>query len=280
MSATNGNGPLSHFGNQVRKERMARGWSVQELATRIGLSAPYVSQIEHGVRPPTGPVADKMDEAFPERKRWFREYFDESKDWTPPSWRSFAEYEERAVTLRDWYPGIVTGQLQTRDYARALLETFPAVTPEMVEARLTARMERQRRVLYREDPPTAWFVVDEVALYRFVGSADVMAAQILHLLDVSALPNVTVQVMPAKAHPANASGFVIADNSAWCENVKGGYVYEDETITPLPALFDTLRGECLKVSETKTLLERMIGTWNRLGAKAPTVTRMGDSASK
>jgi hypothetical protein len=87
-------------------------------------------------------------------------------------------------------------------------------------------------------------------------------------------------VMPAVEHPANASGFVIADDSAWCENVKGGYVYEGETVTPLPTLFDTLRGECLKVSESAALLERMIGTWNRLGARAHTATRTADSASK
>ena len=34
-----------------------------------------------------------------------------------------------------------------------------------------------------------------------------------------------VLVLPAIAHPANASGFVIADDSAWCEHVAGGFVY-------------------------------------------------------
>ncbi len=66
-------------------------------------------------------------------------------------------------------PGVVHGLLQTEGYARALLETAPAVTGEIVTARLAARMERQQHVLMREDPPLAWLLVDQLALYRLVG---------------------------------------------------------------------------------------------------------------
>src|SRR6266567_6313565 len=45
------------------------------------------------------------------------------------------------------------------------------------------RMQRQRRVLSRDDPPRAWFVVDGLSLYRAVGSAQVMAAQMRHLIE-------------------------------------------------------------------------------------------------
>ncbi len=65
-----------------------------------------------------------------------------------------------------------------------------------------------------QDPPLAFFVVDEIALYREVGSAQGMAEQMRHLTAVAAMPNVTLQVLPAVAHPATASGFVIADDSA------------------------------------------------------------------
>ena len=64
----------------------------------------------------------------------------------------------------------------------------------------------------RREPLSVWFVIDEAALfYRCVGSPEIMAAQMRHLLSVAALPLVTVQVIPAVAHPANASGFVVAD---------------------------------------------------------------------
>ena len=79
-------------------------------------------------------------------------------------------------------------------------------------------MERQQRVLGRDDPPSAWFVIDELSLYREVGSAEIMAAQLRHLLEVAAMPKVTIQVLPAVAHPVNASGFLMADDAVWIEH--------------------------------------------------------------
>ena len=63
--------------------------------------------------------------------------------------------------------------------------------------RLRPRLDRQQRVLMRDDPPDAWFLVDEMSLYRRVGTAGAMAAQMRHLSAVAAMPNVTVQVLPA-----------------------------------------------------------------------------------
>ena len=52
-----------------------------------------------------------------------------------------------------------------------------------------------------------------MALYRLVGSPEVMAAQMDRLLEIAALPRVTVTVMPPVAHPANASEFIIVDDT-------------------------------------------------------------------
>jgi hypothetical protein len=49
-------------------------------------------------------------------------------------------------------------------------------------------MARQQRVLLREDPPAAWFLVDYFALLRGIGTPEVMAAQMrgnLTLLRIS-----------------------------------------------------------------------------------------------
>jgi hypothetical protein len=91
-----------------------------------------------------------------------------------------------------------------------------------------------------------------------VGTADVMAAQVTRLRHAAAMPLVTLQVLPAVAHNANASGFIVADDAAaYAEHVAGGYVFTDEqTATSLALRFDSLRGECMKVSESAALLER------------------------
>ena len=77
----------------------------------------------------------------------------------------------------------------------------PHITAETASARLASRMQRQKRVLGRDNPPSAWFLIDELSLYRQVGSAPDMAAQLRHLLDVAAMPKVTVQVLPGRRPP-------------------------------------------------------------------------------
>lgn len=268
---------LGHFGRQMRKERLARGWSLPELSQRMrGINHGHLSRIERGVRPPTENIADLCDEVFPERKGWFREYYEESKSWTPPGLRSWAEHEDKAVRLSVWAPGIVHGLFQTEGYARTMITTLPGVTDEVVAVRLASRMERQRRVLFRKgDPPSVGCIVDHAALYRQVGSPEIMAAQMNRLLEIAALPNVTLQVLPAVAHPATASELIIADNNAaYAEHLAAGGVYtEDETVTSLEWLFATIRGEGYRVSESLAVIRKAEEIWT--GASPPTAAPTG-----
>ena len=268
---------LGHFGRQMRKERLARGWSLPELSQRMrGINHGHLSRIERGVRPPTENIADLCDEVFPERKGWFREYYEESKSWTPPGLRSWAEHEDKAVRLSVWAPGIVHGLFQTEGYARTMITTLPGVTDEVVAVRLASRMERQRRVLFRKgDPPSVGCIVDHAALYRQVGSPEIMAAQMNRLLEIAALPNVTLQVLPAVAHPATASELIIADNNAaYAEHLAAGGVYtEDETVTSLEWLFATIRGEGYRVSESLAVIRKAEEIWT--GASPPTAGPTG-----
>jgi transcriptional regulator with XRE-family HTH domain len=268
----NGN-PVSHFGKQVRKERLARGWSLDELAGRTDTAAGHWSRIENGRRPPTENLAMACDRVFPERRGWFREFYEESRTWAPAGFRDWPEHENKAASLREWSPGIITGMLQTQDYARSLLETYPGVRPEVVAARLANRMSRQRRVLLRDDPPSAYYIIDHAALYRLVGSPEVMAGQMAHLADLASRPNVTMQVLPAVAHPATQSGFLIADAAAYTEHVVGGLVFTDqETVTSLANMFDSLRTECYRASESAAIIRRAGAAWTgeRAATQAPT----------
>jgi transcriptional regulator with XRE-family HTH domain len=269
MAVNSGNIASTHFGRQMRKERLARGWSLREFHARTGIDIGQASRIETGKQPPTEAVADACDRAFPERRGWFREYYEESKTWTPPGFKDWREHEDKATVVRDWWPSIITGLGQTEAYARALLETSPGATAEVVATRLAARMERQRRLFTRD--VQAWFIIDQLSLYRLVGSPQVMGGQMRRLAEIAALPNVTVQVLPAVAHPANASGFMVTDDAALCEHVKGSYVYTDEqSIASLARLFDTLRGECYRVSESLALLTEVGEIWT--GESQPTQT--------
>jgi transcriptional regulator with XRE-family HTH domain len=227
MAGNNGNRAAGHFGRQMKKERLAHGWSLREFAARSGIDFATASRIENGKRPPNEKVARACDRVFAERRGWLLEYYEESKSWVPAGVRSWAEYEDKATILRAWSPGVLHGFLQTGDYARALLETSGA-GDEVVSARLRSRMERQRRVLFRDDQPLSLFVVDELSLYRCVGSPEIMAEQCTHLASGARRPNVTMQVLSAVAHPAGARGFIVTDNAAYAEHVAGGFTYTDE----------------------------------------------------
>jgi hypothetical protein len=82
--------------------------------------------------------------------------------------------------------------------------------------------------------PEAWFVIDELSLFREVGSAEVMAGQMRRIREVAAMRTVTMQVLPAVAHCANASNLIIADGAGYTEHVVSGYVFtDDETVAAL-----------------------------------------------
>lgn len=59
----------------------------------MGVNAGHLSRIENGKRPPTEALALACDEAFPERRGWFTDWYTESRAWTeiPPGFRSWAE---------------------------------------------------------------------------------------------------------------------------------------------------------------------------------------------
>jgi Domain of unknown function (DUF5753) len=143
-----------------------------------------------------------------------------------------------------------------------------------VQLRLAARMERQRRLFSRDDA-RIWFIVDELSLYRLVGSREIMSAQMRRLAEVAALPSVTLQVLPPVGHPVTGSEIILADDSVYVEHAASGFVYTGETVTALDRLFDTLRAECRKASESLTLLEGMATAWTGENppAAGPTAAR-------
>jgi transcriptional regulator with XRE-family HTH domain len=273
MTVNSAGNPGTHFGNQVRKERLARGWGLRELASASGVGIGHLSMIENGKRPPTAKLAAAMDRAFPGRHGWFTEYYEDSKSAIPPGLRVWAEHEDRAARLYVWANSQVHGLFQTEAYARVFLSTLASVPAEVVDQRLANRMARQQRVLYRHDPPAVVCVIDHVALFRGVGSPEIMSAQLRHLLDLAAMPNVTMQILPAVAHPATASELIIADDdAAYCEHlVSGGVFTETETVTRLELIFTTIRSECYRASDSAAIIRKADQLWT--GARQATADR-------
>jgi transcriptional regulator with XRE-family HTH domain len=197
------------LGAQLRRLREASGVSREDAAGVIRGSASKISRLELGrVGSKKRDVADLLSlyGVTDERRREsLLALADEAN--TPGWWHRFGELlpewfevyiglEEAASRIRTYEVQFVPGLMQTPDYARAVVRLgHPTADEEEIEQRVELRMKRQR-LLTMDAPLTLWAVVDETALRRPIGGVEVMKAQLRHLLELTALPNVTLQMVP------------------------------------------------------------------------------------
>ncbi len=129
-----------------------------------------------------------------------------------PGWfTTYVGLEEAASVIRTYEVQHVPGLLQTANYARSVYRLGnPDATPEQIESRVHLRLQRQERFT-QKDGPRLWAVIDEATLMRTIGGREIMAEQLQHLLEVAALPNITIQVMPFRygMHAAEGGAFSI-----------------------------------------------------------------------
>jgi hypothetical protein len=138
---------------------------------------------------------------------WWTRYGDIMTDW-------FEEYlglETAASVIRTFELQFVNGLFQTEAYARAVTLLGNGSAPaEDIDRRVSLRIKRQD-LLGGPNPPQVWTVVDEGALRRPVGGRAVMRAQLDRLIEVAALRNVTIQVVPFSrgGHAAAGGSFTV-----------------------------------------------------------------------
>jgi transcriptional regulator with XRE-family HTH domain len=129
-----------------------------------------------------------------------------------PSWfEMYLGLEHAASVIRTYQVQFVPGLLQVEDYARnVILVGHQAESADEIDRRVQLRMTRQK-MLTEPGAPQFWAVIDEAALSRPFGSPHVMRDQLEHLLEMSELPNVTVQVLPFRlgSHAAAGGAFTI-----------------------------------------------------------------------
>ena len=251
--------PSAHFGKQVKKERLERGWGLDELAKITGISPAHWSRIENGKRPPTEATAVACDKAFPERRGWFYEYWSDLQRWSEvPSWfKPWPEYEMNTKTLRVWSPVVVPGLLQTGEYAEAQISLHPGISMEKVAERVAGRRARQQRVLFRDSPPDTHFLIDITSLRRI--PAPIRAGQLAHLLQVARLPHIVIQVVPECWHRGLPGGFILTDTAAYAEGVVSGQLYADEeNFSSLGRRFASIATEAMRASESLALIREML----------------------
>ncbi|MFF4392410.1 helix-turn-helix domain-containing protein [Streptomyces sp. NPDC001552] len=259
--------PGAAFGRHLRTSRDERGWTQDELGSRMGYSGTHISAVETGRRPPTLHFATSADKAlgtgdqFARRARAAR---------TSALLEGFPEYvaiEGTAEEIRLYEIGIIPGLLQTTEYARVLADSAVrrgAITPEQADARV-AFLEARQAALTRALPPVVIVVMDESCIRRLVGGSGVMERQLQKLVEFAALPTTVLQVAPFNIGerrpfdlPVNLLTLPDRSVAAYAESQAQGHLdRESASVLPMLTAYHQLQAEALSQADSVAMIEEV-----------------------
>ncbi len=268
------------LGAALRQYREAAGISTAEAAFKIRATHSKISRMELGRVAVKQRDVDDLLISYgvtdkDERERlvelalqsaapgWWHQYADVLPDW----FERYIGLERGAAEIRGYQVQFVPGLLQTRDYARSVIRIGNRHTPEdEIDRRVKVRMERQR-LLTDQQPPKVWAVLDEAALRRAPDGDAEMRAQIEHLLAVTELPHVTLQIVPFRsgAHSAAGGPFSILRFDGWdvpdvvfLEQLDSAIYLDDRQVLAYRTIWDQLAVEAAEPDESIEMLRALL----------------------
>ncbi|MGO4629912.1 helix-turn-helix domain-containing protein [Streptomyces sp. 2RAF24] len=258
---------VAAVGRQLKLWREAKGLGAVEFGERIGYGEDLVRKVERGARIPRPEYLDKADQVTGAGGIISAMKKDIEEVRYPKRLRSLAKLEAQAVEFCMYSNFNVHGLLQTEEFSRALLKTYrPAYEPEELERYVLARV-RRRAVLEKVPGPEFSFVQEESTLKQPIGGKMVLRRQLEHLLEVSELPNVEIQVMPTERadHPGTAGRIALlkfGDGSAVgrTDGDYGGRPVSDlKRLRILELRYGIIRSKALTPVESRDFIEQLLG---------------------
>jgi transcriptional regulator with XRE-family HTH domain len=259
---------LKTFGAFVQGLREHAGLTREELASLVRFSKHTVESIELGRRMPDLDFVDRAEPVLGGTGALKKAYRHLTRHPGLAAWfRQWARYERLADSLDIYECRLVPGLLQSEAYARAsFANALPPLSDEELEAKVAARMERQR--LLRERPHVSYsFVVEEHVFRRGLGGPEVTRGLLDHVLAVTEPRNVVFQVMPLESfgHACLGGSVQLAElpegrRYAYSEGQKTGRLISDaKEVALLYRVYATLRSQALTPEKSRDLLERIRG---------------------
>ncbi|MFF4017867.1 helix-turn-helix domain-containing protein [Streptomyces sp. NPDC001544] len=263
------------LGQELRRLRELKGMTAEEVAERLLVSQSKISRLENGRRSISQrDVRDLCGVYEVEDQRIVDSLMEMARDSRQQGWwHAFGDIpysvyiglETDAESLRVYEPQLVTGLLQTRAYAEALVQgALPETSTADIDKRVQVRLRRQERITAENNPLRLWVVLDEAALRRVVGSRLVMREQLEYLIEMSQLPHVTVQVLPFEvgAHPGLNGQYAIlefadaADSSVvYLEGVTSDlYLEKAQDVQKYAVMYEHLRAQSLNVEQSRQFI--------------------------
>ncbi|HWE88233.1 MAG TPA: helix-turn-helix transcriptional regulator [Pseudonocardiaceae bacterium] len=196
------------------------------------------------------------------RPGWWHRYNDLMPKW----FEDFVGLEEAAARIQTYELQFVPGLLQTEEYARAVASHGrPERVNDDVERRVALRVRRQS-VLAGPQAPRFWAVIDESVLHRPLGGRAVLRAQLDRILELSAQPHISVQVVPYEISGYAAEGaFTLLrfaepelPNIAYVEHLAGAlYLEKPDEIEVFSRALDRLAVDAERPDRSRQLLSKL-----------------------
>lgn len=261
------------LGRRLRQLREGAGLTLDEAAPMLDKARSSLARIESGETLADVHLVRSMMDVYDSRaddllelardaakKGWWRQY--------GLAGAGFVDVETEAIRELEFSVLNVPGLLQTREYTRAqMLGVSRRRTAEQIRTQIAIRQVRQERLTDDEHPLELVAIIDEAALYREVGGHDVMRAQLERLIEASALPQITLQVLPfgSGMHDAMEGAFIVLEfpepedpDLLYVVHVSGVlHVEKADDVRKAKLVHEQLRSLALPPDESATLIARL-----------------------
>jgi transcriptional regulator with XRE-family HTH domain len=233
----------SDLGEVLRKIRKAAGLSGERLAVRCAMSQPKISRIERGKQLPTVADVERIlealevtselaDKIMAMARRANIEHVSVRALAETGLWRVQTELKhltELCAVQRSFVPSMVSGLLQTPEYARAVLTPkLPTSPTRDVDKAVAARLDRQT-VLDDTTRQFSIMMTEQAVRWKRMDRPG-MAKQCEHLAEMSERPNLDLAIIPLTAQipgsPLN-SFLTFDDRMVIVELFTGEVIYRD-----------------------------------------------------
>lgn len=253
----------AQLAHALRALRTLRGQSQDQLAKELYATRETIAAYETGRNRPDEKFCQRLDEYFGTAELfqgiWYHAQREHLREWL----EAYLGHESEASEIRTFEPLYIPGLLQTEGYIRA---TWLPNT--LIEEKVAQRLARQDILTREDDPPHLFAVIDQAALIRPVGGAQMMKEQLRHLLTMSELPNVTIQVVELSGgwyFGLNGAMVIFtkpdASRVGLVEAQFGGRLIEDPPqLSRLGLRYDLIRGRALSEVASRPLIRTTMET--------------------
>lgn len=264
------------FGGILRKARIERKETLQQVSDRAGKSAATLSKYE------TGQALVELiavrgllraygvdDAAVVERAEdlirgsasaWWNDY----RTVIPAGLELLLRMEQDATQILSVSTSFVEGLFQTKPYASAVNSgtRFRPGPGELSTRRVELRMARQR--LLDRDVEIV-MLIDESVLRRVVGGPDVMRGQLEHLLALARRPGTTVRVLPfgSGAYPVMYANTTILESPGQQivygdTGLGNAYLSEPADVARIRQMFTVALDQALSPEATNEFISELV----------------------